>query len=77
MGDEISVFECKRCDISWDDYECFRKYRLRKCSICHSEICRICFADPKNKQHCSLCDFKIRWCKGVEREINQCLLNRK
>ena len=40
---EISVFECKKCYESWDDYECDRKLRLRKCSIYHNEICKLVF----------------------------------
>jgi hypothetical protein len=30
---EISVFNCNVCNKSWDDYECERKIRLKKCSI--------------------------------------------
>ena len=40
---KISVFECNVCGKSWHDYECERKLRLKKCSICYSEICKNMF----------------------------------
>lgn len=55
---EISIFECNICNRSWDDYECNRKLRLRKCSICHASICKSCFFDAENKQHCRSCQLK-------------------
>ena len=69
---EISVFECKKCYKSWDDYECDRKLILRKCSICHNEICKTCFYNPKNKQHCHSCSFG-----KVSKEKNKCFVFKK
>ena len=66
---EISVFECNKCGKSWDDYECYRKLRLKKCSICHAEICKICFYNPKNKQHCHSCSLG-----KVPKEQNKCII---
>ena len=43
MNEEISVFKCYRCFREYDDYESNRKFRLRKCSVCHAEICKTCF----------------------------------
>ena len=70
---EISVFECKKCYKSWDDYESERKLRLKKCSICHNEICKTCFYNPKNKQHCNSCFFDISKFGKVPKEKNKCL----
>ena len=68
---EISVFECNVCGKSWDDYECERKLRLKKCSICHFEICKTCFYNSKNKQHCSSCNFNISFLvKFLKKKIN-------
>ena len=55
MNEEISVFVCYRCFREWDEYESNRKFRLHKCSVCHAEICKTCFFDVKNKQHCFNC----------------------
>ena len=70
---EISVFNCNVCNKSWDDYECERKIRLKKCSICHSEICKTCFYSPKNKQHCSSCSVYISCFGKVPKEKNKCV----
>ena len=51
----ISVFKCHMCFREYDDYESNRKFRLKKCSVCHAEICKTCFFDVKNKQHCFNC----------------------
>ena len=58
--------------LSGDDYECDRKLRLRKCSICHNEICKTCFYNPINKQHCHSCSFG-----KVSKEKNKCLVFKK
>lgn len=58
MEEEISVFKCHRCFREWDEYESNRKFRLRKCSVCHAEICKTCFYNAKNKQHCFRCSDK-------------------
>ena len=71
---EISVLECNVCYKSWDDYECDRKLRLRKCSICYSEICKTCFYNSKNKQHCYSCSFDISNFGKVPKEKNKCLI---
>jgi len=71
---EILVFECKVCGNFCDDYECEGKLRLRKCSICHSEICKTCFYNSKNKQHCSSCSFNISFFGRVPKEKNKCLI---
>ena len=73
---EISIFNCNVCCKSWDDYECDRKLRLKKCSICHSEICKPCFYNPKNKQHCGLCTFDISYFGKVSKEKNKCIIGR-
>ena len=40
-SETISVFKCNKCFREWDYYETDRKFRLRKCSVCHLEICSI------------------------------------
>ena len=37
MDCEIAVFKCHRCFREWDEYESNRKFRLRKCSVCHND----------------------------------------
>jgi hypothetical protein len=74
---EISVFECHLCDKSWDDYEDFRKYRMRKCCICHAEMCRKCFFSVDNpKHHCRSCQNDIRFRGKVPREKNEAIRGR-
>ena len=53
--DEISIFVCNLCFEEWDGYENFRKYRLKKCCVCHDEICKTCFFNKDNKQKCFSC----------------------
>ena len=50
--------------------------RLKKCSICHSTICKKCFYDPKNKQQCGSCSFDIKYFGKVPKEKNKCLIGR-
>ena len=71
---EISIFECKKCNKSWDDYECDRNRKLRKCSICHNAICIACFNDRRNKQHCHSCFFDISNFGKVSKKKNKCLV---
>ena len=70
-SETISVFKCYRCFREWDDYETDRKFRLRKCSVCHLEICKSCFYNPMSKQHC----FKCSLDKPPKRD-NKCITNR-
>ena len=37
MDCDICVFKCHRCFRQWDEYESNRKFRLRKCSVCHND----------------------------------------
>ncbi len=71
MAHEISVFKCNRCYREWDDFEDERTLRLKKCSICHSEICKSCFYNKNNKQHCLNCYLKI-----TPKNKNMCIINR-
>ena len=70
MEEEIAVFKCHRCFREWDEYESNRKFRLRKCTVCHAEICKTCFSDVKNKQHCFKCSY------GCPKDDNKCLINK-
>ena len=48
--EEISIFKCNFCFREWDEFESQRQYRLRKCCVCHDEICKTCFYNKDNKQ---------------------------
>ena len=72
--EEISIFKCNFCFREWDEFESQRQYRLRKCCVCHDEICKTCFYNKDNKQKC----FSCAWdktpkhkCKSYVRKILQ------
>ena len=70
MDCDISVFKCHRCFREWDEYESNRKFRLRKCSVCHAEICKTCFYNVENKQHCFKCSY------GCPKSDNKCVISK-
>ena len=65
MNEDRTIFKCYFCFREWDEYESNRKYRLRKCCMCHDEICKTCFYNKENKQKCFQCIYNkskiIKW----------------
>ena len=47
-----------------------RKFRLRKCCVCHDEICKTCFYNKDNKQKCFSCELG-----NTPRSKNKCIQN--
>ena len=68
--EEISIFKCNFCFREWDEYESQRKFRLRKCCVCHDEICKTCFYNKDNKQKCFSCKME-----NTPRSKNKCIQN--
>ena len=66
--EEISIFKCNFCFREWDEFESQRQYRLRKCCVCHDEICKTCFYN--NKQKCFSCKLG-----NTPRFDNKCIMN--
>ena len=68
--EEISIFKCNFCFREWDEFESQRQYRLRKCCVCHDEICKTCFYNKDNKQKCFSCHLG-----NTPRSKNKCIIN--
>ena len=68
--EEISIFKCNFCFREWDEFESQRQYRLRKCCVCHDEICKTCFYNKDNKQKCFSCQLG-----NTPRSKNKCIQN--
>lgn len=68
--EEISIFKCNFCFHEWDEFESHRQYRLRKCCVCHDEICKTCFYNKDNKQKCFSCHLG-----NTPRSKNKCIIN--